>query len=134
MLSAARNEMLTRVWPGTPMGDLLRRYWMPVAGATGPTAKHHIQSGAALSARTIVRREVMGMCPSRVGGYAMTCYFSKTLVTDFDDAYKTNPCPRRAQDDGQLRQDHRFLSTSSPGYTDFCACRASGRELVNSVL
>lgn len=33
MLSAARNEMLTRVGPGTPMGELLRRYWMPIAGA-----------------------------------------------------------------------------------------------------
>ena len=31
MLSAARNEMLTRVGPGTAMGTLLRRYWMPVA-------------------------------------------------------------------------------------------------------
>ena len=29
MLTAARNEMLTRVGPGTPMGDLLRRYWQP---------------------------------------------------------------------------------------------------------
>src|SRR4051812_40671439 len=34
MLSEERNRMLTRVGPGTPMGDLLRRYWMPVAGAT----------------------------------------------------------------------------------------------------
>jgi 5,5'-dehydrodivanillate O-demethylase oxygenase subunit len=34
MLSAARNEMLTRVGPSTPMGNLLRRYWMPIAGAS----------------------------------------------------------------------------------------------------
>ena len=34
MLTAARNEMLTRVGPGTPMGELLRRYWQPVAGAS----------------------------------------------------------------------------------------------------
>ena len=32
MLSAERNHTLTRVGPGTPMGNLLRRYWMPVAG------------------------------------------------------------------------------------------------------
>jgi 5,5'-dehydrodivanillate O-demethylase len=31
MLSAEQNELLTRVGPGTPMGDLLRRYWYPVA-------------------------------------------------------------------------------------------------------
>jgi 5,5'-dehydrodivanillate O-demethylase len=31
MLSAERNETLTRVGQGTPMGELLRRYWWPVA-------------------------------------------------------------------------------------------------------
>ena len=31
MLSAAENERLTRVGPGTPMGELMRRYWQPVA-------------------------------------------------------------------------------------------------------
>jgi phenylpropionate dioxygenase-like ring-hydroxylating dioxygenase large terminal subunit len=29
MLSAEDNEVLTRVGPGTPMGNLLRRYWIP---------------------------------------------------------------------------------------------------------
>lgn len=31
MLTAEENELLTRVGPGTPMGELLRRYWHPVA-------------------------------------------------------------------------------------------------------
>ena len=31
MLSTAENERLTRVGPGTPMGELMRRYWHPVA-------------------------------------------------------------------------------------------------------
>lgn len=30
MLDQATNELLTRVGPGTPCGDLLRRYWHPV--------------------------------------------------------------------------------------------------------
>jgi 5,5'-dehydrodivanillate O-demethylase len=34
MLTAAKNELLTRVGPGTAMGELLRRYWMPVGGAS----------------------------------------------------------------------------------------------------
>jgi 5,5'-dehydrodivanillate O-demethylase len=34
MLSREDNERLTRVGPGTPMGELLRRYWMPVAALT----------------------------------------------------------------------------------------------------
>ncbi len=29
MLSRENNELLTRVGPGTPMGEFLRRYWMP---------------------------------------------------------------------------------------------------------
>ncbi len=30
MLNAADNETLCRVGPGTPMGELMRRYWLPV--------------------------------------------------------------------------------------------------------
>ena len=31
MLSSEQNELLTRVGPGTPCGDLMRRYWQPAA-------------------------------------------------------------------------------------------------------
>src|SRR5882724_12191994 len=31
MLSAEQNRALTEVGAGTPMGELLRRYWMPIA-------------------------------------------------------------------------------------------------------
>ena len=33
MLTKEQNEQLTRVGPGTPMGELLRRYWQPVCAA-----------------------------------------------------------------------------------------------------
>jgi phthalate 4,5-dioxygenase len=45
VLSAEDNEILTRVGPGTPMGNLLRRYWIPaclsaeIAGPDGPPAR-----------------------------------------------------------------------------------------------
>ena len=29
MLSQADNELLTRVGPGTPMGNFMRQYWLP---------------------------------------------------------------------------------------------------------
>src|ERR1700676_3555954 len=32
MISAEENERLTRVGPGTPMGNLQRRYWHPIGG------------------------------------------------------------------------------------------------------
>jgi 5,5'-dehydrodivanillate O-demethylase oxygenase subunit len=34
MLSKEDNERLIRVGPGTPMGELLRRYWMPIGALT----------------------------------------------------------------------------------------------------
>ncbi|MDB5363051.1 MAG: rieske (2Fe-2S) domain protein [Rhodospirillales bacterium] len=34
MLTAEQNELLTRVGPGTQMGNLLRRYWQPIAAAS----------------------------------------------------------------------------------------------------
>ena len=30
MLSREENELLTRIGPGTPMGELMRQYWQPV--------------------------------------------------------------------------------------------------------
>jgi phenylpropionate dioxygenase-like ring-hydroxylating dioxygenase large terminal subunit len=34
MLRREDNELITRVGPGTPMGDVMRRYWMPAALAS----------------------------------------------------------------------------------------------------
>jgi len=36
MLSSEDNDRLTRVGPGTPMGELMRRYWIPAGFA------HHV--------------------------------------------------------------------------------------------
>ena len=33
MLTQEMNDRLTRVGPGTPMGELMRRYWHPIAGS-----------------------------------------------------------------------------------------------------
>ena len=37
MLTQAENAVLTQVGPGTPMGDLLRRYWQPIGAASEMT-------------------------------------------------------------------------------------------------
>jgi hypothetical protein len=29
MLSKENNELLTKIGPGTPMGEMFRRYWVP---------------------------------------------------------------------------------------------------------
>ena len=38
MLSKEDNETLTRVGPGTPMGELMRRHWIPAAKASARDA------------------------------------------------------------------------------------------------
>ncbi|HZT06552.1 MAG TPA: Rieske 2Fe-2S domain-containing protein, partial [Chloroflexota bacterium] len=40
MLTKEENERLTQVGPGTPGGELLRRYWQPVAGLNELTDQH----------------------------------------------------------------------------------------------
>jgi len=40
MLTTAENELLTRIGPGTPMGDLQRRYWH----LSTPTEVAHLAS------------------------------------------------------------------------------------------
>ena len=34
MLTAEQNDLLTRIGPGTPAGNLLRRYWQPIAATS----------------------------------------------------------------------------------------------------
>lgn len=39
MLTAEENELLTRIGPGTPMGEVMRRYWHPVGCSEWVTKK-----------------------------------------------------------------------------------------------
>jgi hypothetical protein len=39
MISKEENELLTRVGPGTPAGEMLRRYWWPAGFTEQVTAK-----------------------------------------------------------------------------------------------
>jgi 5,5'-dehydrodivanillate O-demethylase len=44
MITAEENHLLTSVGPGTPMGELLRRYWHPIGGASELTGKTYTKS------------------------------------------------------------------------------------------
>ena len=39
----SRWDVLTKTGAGTPMGELLRRYWWPIAGASGPYTPQHVK-------------------------------------------------------------------------------------------
>ena len=47
MLTAEENEVLTRVGPGSPMGALMRRYWLPACTSADLEASDAPQAGAA---------------------------------------------------------------------------------------
>ena len=52
MLSREDNELLCRVGPGTPMGDLLRQYWMPALVSTSCRRRTARRCACGCSART----------------------------------------------------------------------------------
>jgi 5,5'-dehydrodivanillate O-demethylase oxygenase subunit len=65
MLSKEENEQLTHVGPGTPMGELLRRYWWPVAGSSELT-EHPVKQVKILGESLVLYRDRKGR-PGLVG-------------------------------------------------------------------
>jgi 5,5'-dehydrodivanillate O-demethylase len=61
MLSIEDNELLTRVGPGTPMNELMRRYWQPVCGIDdllrSPFRTHEVK---VLSEELVIYRDRSG--------------------------------------------------------------------------
>lgn len=72
MLSHEDNELLTRTGPGTPMGDLIRRYWIPVVESKELLPGGRVKRVQLLGERLIVFRGRSGragligeFCPHR---------------------------------------------------------------------
>src|SRR5437667_12723974 len=56
----AENELLTRVGPGTPAGELLRRYWHPVSIAGELTEEKPVKAVKLLGEKLVVFRLPLG--------------------------------------------------------------------------
>jgi 5,5'-dehydrodivanillate O-demethylase oxygenase subunit len=56
MLTKEENELLTRVGPGTPAGELLRRYWQPICYAGDLSAERPIKRVKILGEELVVFR------------------------------------------------------------------------------
>ena len=72
MLTSAENDLLTKVGPGQPAGELLRRYWLPVAVAKELTAENPTQLVRILGENLVLFRNTKGevgliedRCPHR---------------------------------------------------------------------
>src|SRR5512134_2612905 len=73
MLSREDNELLTRVGPGTAMGGLMRRYWLPVLQSAELEAGGRVKRVMLLGERLIAYRARRGrpgligeLCPHRL--------------------------------------------------------------------
>ena len=71
MLNSSKNELLTRVGAGTPMGELLRRYWMPI-GAVSEFEQRSIKAVRLLGEDLTLYKDLSGTfglvdrhCPHR---------------------------------------------------------------------
>jgi 5,5'-dehydrodivanillate O-demethylase len=71
MLSEEKNKLLTQVGPGTPMGNLMRRYWMPIA-ATSDLERNPIKAVRLMGEDLVLYRDLSGTyglvdrhCPHR---------------------------------------------------------------------
>jgi 5,5'-dehydrodivanillate O-demethylase oxygenase subunit len=60
MLTHEENELLTSVGPGTPAGDLLRRYWYPIAVARDLTAEQPTKLVQVLGEDLVLFRDKQG--------------------------------------------------------------------------
>jgi 5,5'-dehydrodivanillate O-demethylase len=60
MLSKADNELLTRVGPGTPAGELLRRYWHPIAVVGELTPEQPTRFVRVLGENLVLFRDKLG--------------------------------------------------------------------------
>src|ERR1041384_176942 len=60
MLTKEENERLTRVGPGTPAGELLRRYWLPVGVASELSAETPTQIVRILGETLVLFRDKSG--------------------------------------------------------------------------
>jgi 5,5'-dehydrodivanillate O-demethylase oxygenase subunit len=77
MLTREENELLTRVGRGTPCGELLRRYWHPVAAAGELTEQQPIRPVKILGEELVAYRDKQGKyglvgehCPHRLASLA----------------------------------------------------------------
>lgn len=60
MLTKEENERLTRVGPGTPAGELLRRYWHPIALAQDLTERDPVKAVRILGEDLVLFRDLQG--------------------------------------------------------------------------
>jgi 5,5'-dehydrodivanillate O-demethylase len=112
MLSREENEMLTRVGPGTPAGELLRRYWLPVGVAQELTAENPTQLVRILGEVLVLFKDKSGrvglladrcshrgasLCYGRVEERGISCPYHGWLYDTRGNCLETPPEPAESK-------------------------------------
>jgi len=108
MITQEENEMLTRVGPGTPGGELLRRYWLPIAVAQEVTEEKPTQFVRVLGENLVLFRDKTGrmglledrcshrgasLCYGRVEERGISCPYHGWLYDVQGNCLETPPEP-----------------------------------------
>ncbi|MGH7847413.1 MAG: Rieske 2Fe-2S domain-containing protein [Candidatus Binatia bacterium] len=108
MVTKEENEMLTRVGPGTPAGELLRRYWLPVAVAQELTEEKPTHFVRVLGENLVLFRDKSGrvgliddrcshrgasLCYGRVEERGISCPYHGWLYDVQGNCLETPPEP-----------------------------------------
>jgi 5,5'-dehydrodivanillate O-demethylase oxygenase subunit len=106
VLTRAENEFLTQVGPGTPAGELLRRYWMPVAVAAELTPEQPTRFVRLLGENLVLFRDKRGrvgligdrcshrgasLCYGRVEERGISCAYHGWLFDTQGNILETPP-------------------------------------------
>jgi 5,5'-dehydrodivanillate O-demethylase oxygenase subunit len=106
VLTREENEFLTQVGPGTPAGELLRRYWMPIAVAAELTAEQPTKFVRLLGENLVLFRDKTGrvgligdrcshrgasLCYGRVEERGISCAYHGWLFDTQGNILETPP-------------------------------------------
>ena len=106
VLTREENEFLTQVGPGTPAGELLRRYWMPIAVAAELTAEQPTKFVRLLGENLVLFRDKTGrvgligdrcshrgasLCYGRVEERGISCAYHGWLFDTRGNILETPP-------------------------------------------
>jgi 5,5'-dehydrodivanillate O-demethylase len=112
MLTKEENEMLTRVGPGTPAGELLRRYWLPVGVAQELSPEKPTQLVRILGEVLVLFRDKSGrvglladrcshrgasLCYGRVEERGISCPYHGWLYDTQGNCLETPPEPAESK-------------------------------------
>ena len=112
MLTKEENEMLTRVGPSTPAGELLRRYWLPVGVASELSAETPTQIVRILGETLVLFRDKSGrvglledrcshrgasLCYGRVEERGIACPYHGWLYDTKGNCLETPAEPRESR-------------------------------------